>query len=133
MFTTRNNKAGVRLAGTGGNIFLPEMDVMDGHNLVKARLGNDFADESPVTELLQLLGYLPLAISQATAYIAENLISITEYIQMYSESEASKIDLLSQDFEDLARESGTRNPVATTWLISITLIMSPRATAYIWQ
>ena len=119
VFTTRNNKAGVRLAGTSGIIFLPEMDVMDGHNLVKARLGSDFSDESPVTELLQLLGYLPLAISQATAYIAENLISITEYIEMYNESEASKIDLLSQDFEDLARESGSRNPVATTWLISI--------------
>jgi tetratricopeptide (TPR) repeat protein len=119
VFTTRNNKVGVRLAGTAGVIFLPEMDVMDGHNLVKARLGNNSPDESPVTELLQILGYLPLAISQATAYIAENLISITEYIQMYNESEASKIDLLSQDFEDLARESGTRNPVATTWLISI--------------
>ena len=37
---------------------------------------------------------------------------------MYNESEAARIELLSEDFEDLARDPETTNRVATTWVIS---------------
>ncbi|KAI9775356.1 MAG: hypothetical protein M1839_001272 [Geoglossum umbratile] len=118
IFTTRNKKAGVKFATAGGIILLPKMDPIDGEELLKARLGDNTLDQSDMIELLQLLEYLPLAISQAASFIAENSISISEYLQMYNESEASRIELLSEDFEDLARDSETRNPVAATWAIS---------------
>jgi tetratricopeptide (TPR) repeat protein len=44
---------------------------------------------------------------------------------MYNESEASRIELLSEDFEDLARDPETKNPVATTWAISFDQITEP--------
>jgi hypothetical protein len=34
-------------------------------------------------ELLELLDYLPLAISQSGSYVAGNSVTISEYLQMY--------------------------------------------------
>jgi tetratricopeptide (TPR) repeat protein len=118
ILTTRNKKAGVKFATAKGVIDLPKMDPVDADELLKVRLGEDISDQDGRTELLELLEYLPLAISQAGSYISENSISISEYLQMYNESEASRIELLSEDFEDLARDSDTKNPIATTWAIS---------------
>src|SRR5207248_6375044 len=69
-------------------------------------------------KLLELLEYLPLAISQAGSYMAENSTSISKYLEMYSENEVSRIELLSEDFEDHTRDHEAKNPVAATWLIS---------------
>src|SRR6266480_4972538 len=129
IFTTRNKKAGVKFATAGGVILLSKMDRVDAENLLKARLGEDILDQGNMTELLGLLEYLPLAISQAASYIAENSISISKYLQMYNQSEASRIELLSEDFEDLARDSETKNPVAVTWVISFDLIRQSNALA----
>src|SRR6202044_2741496 len=76
------------------------------------------SDQASMTKLLELLEYMPLAISQAGSYNAENSISISKYLQMYNESETSRIELLSEDFEDLARDPEAKNPVAVTWAIS---------------
>ena len=94
------------------------MQPIDAEELLKTLIGEDISDKDGMTELLGLLEYLPLAISQAASFIAENSTSISQYYQMYNESEASSIELLSEDFEDLARDSESRNPVATTWMIS---------------
>jgi tetratricopeptide (TPR) repeat protein len=118
IFTTRNKKAGVKFAMASGVILLPKMSHVDAENLLKARLEVDILEQYGIKELLGLLEYLPLAISQATSYIAENSISISEYLQMYNRSEASRIELLSEDFEDLARDSETKNLVTVTWVIS---------------
>jgi tetratricopeptide (TPR) repeat protein len=118
LFTTRNKKAGIKFATPGGVLDLPEMDPMDAEKLLKASLDKDILDSDGISELLRLLDYLPLAISQAGSYIAENSISISQYLQIYNESESSRIELLSEDFEDLARDPDTKNPVAATWEIS---------------
>lgn len=118
IFITRNKKAGVKFATARGVIHLPKMDPVDAEELLKARLGEDISDRDGMTKLLELLEYLPLAISQAGSYIAENSISISKYLQMYSESEASRLELLSEDFEDPSRDPETKNPVAATWTIS---------------
>jgi hypothetical protein len=118
IFTTRNKKAGVKFATAGGVIHLRKMDPVDAEKLLKARLGEDNSDQDGMTKLLELLEYLPLAISQAGSYIAQNSTSISEYLRMYNESEAARIELLSEDFEDLARDPETTNPVAATWVIS---------------
>ncbi|KAI9772831.1 MAG: hypothetical protein M1840_008713 [Geoglossum simile] len=103
--TTRNKKAGIKFASANGVI----------KNFSRLE---DISNQDDGTKHLGLLEYLPLAVSQAASYIAENSISISEYLQMYNESEASGTELLSEDFEDLARDPETRNPVIVTWLIS---------------
>ncbi|KAL3425795.1 kinesin light chain [Phlyctema vagabunda] len=118
LLTTRTRKAGIKFATTRNIVDLAGMDFEEAQELLQMRL-NDYATEKEKTrEFLETLEYLPLAITQATAYMAENSISLTEYLDMYEESEMAKIELLSHDFEELRRVSESKNPIATTWLIS---------------
>ena len=117
LFTTRNKKVGVKFAAKN-IVHLEKMTAIEAVELLEARLEGESLDRSGVPELLELLEYTPLAISQAAAYMAENSISISEYLQLYNESEASRIELLSEGFEDPARDFETINPIAATWAIS---------------
>lgn len=118
LFTTRNRKVGIKLATVSGVASLGPMERDDSEELLRARSGDITLDKGSVTELLELLEDLPFAIIQAASYIAENSITVHEYLEMYNGSEASRTELLSENFEDLARDAETRNPVATTWMIS---------------
>jgi hypothetical protein len=75
-------------------------------------------DRKAVATLLQQLTFLPLAITQAAAYINEIGISLTDYyVSLLEEQEEDTIELLSKDFEDKWKYAEITNPVAMTWLI----------------
>ncbi len=45
--------------------------------------------------------------------------SVFEYLWVFTDSESERTELLSEEFEDTAREGGAaNNPVATTYVIS---------------
>jgi hypothetical protein len=44
------------------------------------------------------ISHLPLAIVQAAAFKHENLMSISEYIELYHDSDETGLDLLSEPF-----------------------------------
>jgi len=75
-------------------------------------------DAESTNKLLDFLADLPLAIRQASAYIARTGISTAKYLQHCQSSDLKTIKLLSKDFEDRGRYDNIKNPVATTWLIS---------------
>ena len=129
LFTTRNKKAGVKFATAVGLIILPRMDPSDARHLLQARSGQPISDGDEISDLLALLEYLPLAVSQAASYIAENSISIYEYLQMYTHSAASRTELLAEDFTDLARDNEARNPIISTYNISFDQINQSNAIA----
>lgn len=56
-----------------------------------------------ISALLQQLAFLPLAISQAVAYINQTDIFLVRYMSLLNEQEGSIIELLSEDFEDGGR------------------------------
>lgn len=60
-------------------------------------------DRKNATELLRVLDHLPLAIIQAASYINENDIKISDYLEIYSTSEETQVELLHEGFEDTAR------------------------------
>ena len=67
-------------------------------------------------DLVKVLGYLPLALAQAGAYIYQNNISIAEYLELYKKYE---ILLL----KDQTIPTGVKsNSVAITWNISLAAI-----------
>jgi tetratricopeptide (TPR) repeat protein len=84
-------------------------------SLVQSDLLEDF---EAATTLLQQLTFLPLAITQAAAYINETGITIADYVSLLKEQEEDTVELLSEDFEDKWRYAEATNPVAMTWLIS---------------
>ncbi|KAK4696133.1 hypothetical protein P7C71_g1739, partial [Lecanoromycetidae sp. Uapishka_2] len=129
IFTTRNRKVGVKFATTEGIITMPNMEAVDAEKLYMAQSGENTTDEDSVAELLARLEYLPLAITQAGSYISENTISTSDYLGMFNESESSRIELLSEEFEDAARDGGSVNPIATTYMISFEQINHSNALA----
>ncbi|KAH8689661.1 violaceus kinesin [Talaromyces proteolyticus] len=123
LFTTRNRKLAQRLAPSH-IISLPEIDEPTAKELLKKSLfRSDLLNEPTITTtLLQQLTFLPLAITQAAAYINANDIGIADYVGILQEQEHDIIELLSEDFEDEGRYVETQNPVATTWLVSFNQI-----------
>ena len=87
-------------------------------------------DQKSVKHLLAQLTFLPLAVVQAASYINKNGISLSEYLNLWDDTEENIIELLTDTFEDEGRYQDVKLPVATTWLISFEQIRrhSPLAT-----
>ena len=123
LLTTRNKKLGIKFAAVSGLINIQEMSVSESKSLLVQKLEKHaYDDDDDLTELVEVLENLPLALVQAAAFIGENSQTIGEYLQMYHASDASKIKLLSQNFEDNERHADSKNPVAVTWAITFDLI-----------
>ena len=128
LYTTRNRDIGMDLALDRVPITVPSMDVQE----AQALLGQRIRAESTETEQLELFGelvYLPLAISQAAAFMAKRRKSVAEYIRLYRGSESTRIKLLGQRFNYHGREARPLESVVTTWWISFNYIKTenPRA------
>ncbi|KAL0937181.1 phosphorylase superfamily protein [Colletotrichum truncatum] len=76
-------------------------------------------DDDSVLELLGFLTYLPLAITQASAYLNRNpSMSIARYLQLLRGTEQTRTSTLSREFRDSTRYPNTPNAIATTWQVS---------------
>lgn len=86
-------------------------------------------EEEQTMELLQELTYLPLAISQAAAYLVRNDIPIDTYLGLIRSEEKTMVDLMSRALEDDAIHEKAQRAVATTWLVSFNRIRKTDADA----
>lgn len=131
IFTTRDRKVGVRLAHQN-IIEVPKMaEGIATQMLRNCLIHKELIDSEPLDTkaMLAWLTHLPLAISQASAYINENGIIISDYLKLVDCQEQTIIELLTEEFEDDARYSDVKNPVATTWLISFRTIQQRNSLA----
>ncbi|KAL2864142.1 uncharacterized protein BJX67DRAFT_225831 [Aspergillus lucknowensis] len=134
LFTTRNRKLAVKLASSSV-INISEPDTKTGLKILEnglIRKGLLEKKEAAVALLEQLM-FLPLAITQAAAYISSNDIELGDYTTLLQEQELDVIEVLSEDFEGEGRYKEIINPVATTWLISFQQIQQkdPLAVEYL--
>jgi tetratricopeptide (TPR) repeat protein len=130
LFTTRNRKIAVKQASS--NIICLEMMGPDeAQDLLKRSVVDQdvVSDDAANKELLNLLGFLPLAIIQAAAYINQNDTTIDEYTSLYDDNETEVMKVLSEDFEPEGRYQASKNSIATTWLISLSQINRTNPTA----
>ena len=90
-------------------------------------------DDTSTGDLLDFLADLPLAIKQASAYMAKTESTAAQYLAYCRSSDKSTVDLLSNEFEDRTRYENLRNPIATTWLVSFEHISrdNPLAAQYL--
>ena len=130
LITTRDRRVGERLAGGEKAIDVEPMANLEAEQLLQSKVAEARRfDQTKRRDLLKLLGCLPLAISQAAAYISENNITIEEYLETLSEEAFGIQDLLDQDLPDLRRDSRSQNSVIRTWKVSFDQIrrQKPRA------
>ncbi|KAL2810437.1 putative kinesin light chain [Aspergillus granulosus] len=119
LFTSRNRKLAAKLASPNVHT-IPDVDERTAKEILRKLLIRKdlLLDDYVISTLLKQLAFLPLAISQAVAYINQNDISLARYISLLGKQEISMIELLSKEFEDDGRYAEIQNPVATTWLVS---------------
>lgn len=124
LITTRNRAAGVKFT-RNRSMDLVEVSTMTEHEssrLIRSTLSDDIPTDEEIHEISDLLGHLPLALAQATAFMQENVLTISEYIELYKDSDETQMDLLSEPFETLGRDSRVPNAVATTLIVSVNQI-----------
>ncbi|KAH6996005.1 hypothetical protein BKA56DRAFT_144505 [Ilyonectria sp. MPI-CAGE-AT-0026] len=119
LFTTRSRKLAVAVAGDD-LVELSEITQEEGKSFLKKALFNKslLDEEHAVIEFLDELTYLPLAITQAVAYLNETEITITEYLRLFRNTDQDLVELMNTEFLDNTRYRESQNAVATTWLIS---------------
>ncbi|KAH7230887.1 kinesin light chain [Fusarium tricinctum] len=119
LFTTRSREVAVNVAQTNV-VDLPEMDTKDARALLQSSLiQKDQMQDTVLTDkLLDKLAYLPLAITQASAYMKINKVSIKEYLRLLQNTNQDMVELLSVGFRDGTHYDAAQGAVVTTWIVS---------------
>ncbi|RFU73930.1 short-chain dehydrogenase [Trichoderma arundinaceum] len=117
LFTTRSRDIAVDVANPEIPITIHELGKAEGLNLIRKRLRGDYSEDL-VFALLQELEYIPLAITQAVAFMVKRQRTIQQYLQQYRKSDATKAKFLNYEFSDHARPENTLESVAKTWKLS---------------
>ncbi|KAJ8106476.1 hypothetical protein OPT61_g9512 [Boeremia exigua] len=112
----------------GDVVELGEMSRQDARDFLtrslvsKDVLRNDSTSTNLLDELLDELTCLPLAITQAAAYLNKNRMSISKYLQLLRNTEQDLVHLMTKEFRDDTRYKGSANAIATTWVVSFSQI-----------
>ena len=131
LITSRSQDVAYRLTGSRGSIVeVMPMDESDGLSLLQKKLSVE-TDKEEELELLKALDYMPLAISQAAAFIEQRAprMTISRYLNDVRKSEEDRARLLKQDVGDSRRDGRASNSIIATWQISFEYIRQevPRA------
>ncbi|KAF4627747.1 hypothetical protein G7Y89_g10407 [Cudoniella acicularis] len=129
LITTRDTRVAGRLAKEGRPIALQNMSKEEATQLFLSKVDGDphEYDQEHIDGLLNELDYLPLAISQAAAFIEENGISISEYLEALGGDDAE--EFLHEELNDSRRDEQSINSVFRTWKMSFDLISQQKARA----
>ena len=131
LITSRERDAAELLTGDLRDIItIRAMDKRDAMLLRQHRLREHF-DRDTGAVLVQLLDYMPLAISRAAACICKRVpyVSSESYIRALQKSDESTTSLLNYYSGDLRRDANSSNSIITTWQISFEHLNSTRPSA----
>ncbi|KAL6406227.1 hypothetical protein AUP68_10396 [Ilyonectria robusta] len=131
IITSRNTHAAERLAGLDAIYNVPMMEKSQALQLLRNRLGECAEDDVVMTDLVDDLNYMPLAITQAAAYIKRRRprMSASAYVDEFRRSHKKKASLLNRDGGDLRRDESASNSIVTTWQITFEQIRRDRPSA----
>jgi tetratricopeptide (TPR) repeat protein len=120
LITSRVKHVCVELAGSSSIIHINKMEMRDCKLLLQA-CWQDEQSEVAATSLSSALEYLPLALRQAVAFMTMNSMAISKYLELFNQSEISRVALLSDD-SGAEIKDGARNAIGKTWIISFNQI-----------
>ncbi|KAH8201376.1 hypothetical protein TruAng_004459 [Truncatella angustata] len=130
LFTTRSKEV-ARGGQFRDTIEIPRMDLKEAILFLKHLSISEgvLQNKEQLTELLEELTYLPLAIAQAAAYLDRHPISIAGYLDLLRSEEQIMVNLMSRKFDDSTLFEKSQRAVATTWLVSFDQIQKSDAAA----
>ncbi|KAH6995530.1 P-loop containing nucleoside triphosphate hydrolase protein [Ilyonectria sp. MPI-CAGE-AT-0026] len=131
LITSRSMDVAEKLTGSHKAIYrIAAMDHAQALQLFRNKLEGDM-DTNAAPDLLRALDHIPLAITQAAAYINRRAprISVKAYLDAFRESDKKKGSLLNSDAGDLRRDETVSNSVVTTWQVTLDQIRRERPSA----
>ncbi|KAH7124721.1 TPR domain protein [Dactylonectria macrodidyma] len=129
--TSRSMDVAERLVGSWSNILtIPAMKTEEACQLLREKLGVSY-DDGAAADLVRDLNHMPLAITQAAAFINRRAprMSIPAYLNEFRRSDKKKASLLNKDVGDLRRDESASNSIVTTWQITFEQIRHERPSA----
>lgn len=129
LITTRDRRLGGRLSHRQGLIQITPLSAANSKDLLRSKISEENWSENDALKLVEYLSSLPLAITQAAAFISENSVTVSEYLETLVNDESDLKELLSEHLEDPRRDWSSENSVIRTWKLSFEQISkeSPRA------
>ncbi|KAL9579363.1 MAG: hypothetical protein Q9212_005152 [Teloschistes hypoglaucus] len=116
IYTTRSRDIGVDLLSGSEPIKVSPLSIDEGIFMLGDRLTGNVPRETQIT-LLEELAYLPLAISQAAAFMVKRRKTVTEYIRLLQD-ESTKSRVLDHRTLHHGREDRSSESVTSTWWIT---------------
>ncbi|KAL6412540.1 hypothetical protein AUP68_03743 [Ilyonectria robusta] len=122
LVTTRNKQVGVDLTLGQPPIKVDRMDENESEHLLQTRLEDDSFSHTDLSNLSTRLDHVPLALTQAAAYIEKNSIQVSKYLQLLDEGDQSFVKLLGKNFETVGRYPEIPRAITQTWMLSFRMI-----------
>lgn len=128
--TTRSREMAASLVDDADMITVEPMVEELALRLIEKKLGPQ-ADNTTTKQLVAALEYMPLAISQAAAYINQRgaRSSVQQYLEEFERSERSRMRLLTVNSREHRRDREATNSITMTWQISFEHIRQYRESA----
>jgi tetratricopeptide (TPR) repeat protein len=129
VITTRNKKLGSELTDGQDPIDVLPFERAEAELLLESKMLKGYWDVAVARDLLEVLGYIPLAITQAAAYMRQNRVSMEKYLKALSQSDSNLVEHLTTELLDPRRRRDTPSSVFLTWKLSFDQISKeePRA------
>ena len=117
VITTRDQRVGQRLAAKP--VIVGSFDGPMAKTLLQSKLDQSIEwIEEDANKLVTDLDFLPLAVTQAAAFISENNITVKKYTNLLRTSDSGLTSLLNQDLIDLRRDFDASSSIVRTWQVS---------------
>jgi tetratricopeptide (TPR) repeat protein len=130
IITTRDTRVGHRLIDREEVVIVPPLAPLDAEQLLRFKIPRwESVNIEGIHDLVELLGFIPLAITQAAAFIQENSITVKTYFGRLKESDLDLQDYLEEDLPDPRRYPDSENSVIRTWKLSFDQIAQQRPRA----
>ncbi|KAL9629560.1 MAG: hypothetical protein Q9164_006829 [Protoblastenia rupestris] len=131
ILTSRSEDVASWLTGGHKNIIrVGPMAEKEGLDILSNKLNIQYS-EGTALALLEAVDYMPLAITQAAAYI--NRLgprgSVQKYLEHFQRSERSRANLLHRDLGDIRRDRDALHSILVTWQISFNQMRDERSSA----
>ncbi|MCJ1425263.1 hypothetical protein MMC29_003151 [Sticta canariensis] len=130
IITTRDRRVGERLTFREKPLLVSLFDRHMAKTLLRSKLDKNIEwIEEDADKLVETLEFLPLAVTQAAAFITENSITAKKYTDILRASDSGLTNLLNQDLIDLRRDFDASSSIIRTWQVSFDQIrmQNPRA------
>ena len=126
LVTTRSRHIGQDLANGELCVEVPPLSDEEAKALLQLKLRGSASsfDRHNTERLLDVLGSIPLAITQAAAFIYRNKMTVQSYLAALEKDKQNMTDYLSQELQDPRRPRGFPNSVFRTWKLSFDQILA---------